>query len=517
MNQTVDSLPSRNGGTDLIDYSLKESNRKLILERRKIQLMADKTSDYNASRGDTITWMISPGSQDEWLDGRSSYLTANIRVTGTSNDQLYLPNGPASAFSQVQVISASGQTLVNIIDYATIQQMFTEWTACPSWKAGIGQMYGSGSDELGQWEPARYAAGIAKNGVTNGAYGPFASGIPRTTYNTNTGAEAAYLDAIEQRPAGSALALQTGLQSATGVTFAFRLDLAWIFGCPTLIPSQFFPLTLKATLQNPNQTLAYVGVSSAQGPNGPQSLAPYWNGTTYVANPNLLPGITGTATPAANIDLIFSNVRFMASLCKLSPQFKQKTDEEMANGSFQLTVTNYYASTGNILGGNAATLNTTFSAHDCQAFYCSLIPQINENNLWYDFAYRWGGYDWGKVAQNITSAQLLLNGRYWPPQPNTTYVDMYHDTLASFNTHSENVSFSPVSYSRFTGKSFTLGWLLDRDASSSLTGVDSVSSPVWTLYLQFASTLAAQLNVHTCVAYSQVLEIGKDSQIKIFQ
>lgn len=484
----ADPINTRSGGSELIDYSLKESDGKIILDRRKIQLLADRNSAYSAANGDTINFTIAPGAKDEWLDGRASFITCNLQVTGTGDlSRLYIPNGAASLFSQVQVISASGQQLVNILDYGTIQQMFVEYTSDPVWKHGAGQMYGHGSDNFGDWRPAQYHA--------NPVYSPFTiTAEAIDTVNAD----------IMNRPAGSSLALQGGLSTGGGWNTAFRLDLAWIFNNPTLIPSQYFPLTLRCTLQNPTQSLAYVGVSDPlfPGPTGAYSTAP--------GNANVIAGITVSGV-ATGVDILVNKVKFMASLVRVAPKFHDKLVSEMSSGSFEMTVTNYYASQSTIQNNtNVANINTTFSAHDCQAFYVSLCPQPQENNLSYDYAWKWG-------ANTITSSQLLLNGRYWPPQPNTTMVDMYHDTLAAFNTHSENVAFSPVSFSRYNGKSFVLGFLLDRDPSSSITGQSSVSSPVWSWLANFNANTPNIINVHICIAYTQCLQVNKDGTIKISQ
>jgi hypothetical protein len=561
MSTPDDSIPARNAGSDLVDYSLKPSNRKLILERRKVALLADRTGTYSSLTNDSINFTIAPGANDEWLDGRSSYITALLQVTSgglplnttTGTAQFaYIPNGPAACFQQVQIISASGQQLVNIMDYHTIEALFTEWTASRSWKAGIGQMYGTGDDEWDQWEPARYntntAAPLGSSGaamgynpavsqLAAGSYSPFTTGIPRAVYSA-TATEAIGAPIIEQKPAGSALALQAQL-GGNGIRVAFRLNLAWIFGCPTLIPSQYFPLTLRCTLVNPAQSLSYPGIDSAQNavdfntnaalwnqalaPGitacygvGPTSTAPAPGTATYAG---ALPGIVKSA-PLGTVDLLFGQVKFMASLCKLSPKFKAEVDGEMAKSTFSMTVTNYYTALNTISGNNAnPVINTTFSAHNCEAYYVKMIPQVCENNLLANFGYNWGATQWQAGA----TSQLLLNGRYWPPQPNTNLVDTYHDTLDAFNTQAHNVAFSPVSFYKYGvwGKAFALGFLLDRDAGSSLTGVSSVSSPVWTLQCNVptsgSSSYPYTVNVHTCIAYTQNLEIQKDGQIKIFQ
>lgn len=535
-------LPARNGGSPIVDYSLLSSNRRVILERRKVALLSDRTGSYSSKNSDTINFVISPGSTDDWLDGRSSYITTQLMFNGgVANSYLYLPNGPASCFSQVQVISASGQQLVNILDYASIQQVFSEWTAGPNWKGGIGQMYGSGnagdtfSNTPAGWDPARYTPAATVGGITNPAYSPFTSGIPRATYTVATtgGAVAgtgtspaivsniiAGINSVEQQPAGSALQLQQNLQNTTtsGITVAFRLDLCFLFGNATLIPSQFFPLTLRLTLQNPTQSLSYVGVDSQLGPTGPTSLA--------FGNTNAVSGLTVSSnqgtTSLTQGDLVFGQVRFQASLVKVSPKFREKVDAAMSNGTFAMNITNYYASL-NVIPANSSTavVNTTWAAHDNQAIYIALVPQSNENNLNFNFAFKFGAglvTPGGTAPSLVTSSQLLLNGRYWPPQPNTNFIDMFHDTLAAFNTHSENVAFSPITYNSYyvTGRNFVQGWLLDRDAGSSLTGQDSVANPVWTWQGNFNPTTPSTINVHTCIAYTQVLKVQKDGQIKIY-
>jgi hypothetical protein len=569
MSTPDDSIPARNAGSDLVDYSLKPSNRKLILERRKVALLADRTGTYSSLTNDSINFTIAPGANDEWLDGRSSYITALLQVTsggaplnvtGSGASQFaYLPNGPAACFQQVQIISASGQQLVNIMDYHTIEALFTEWTSSRSWKAGIGQMYGTGDDEWDQWEPARYAttttnAPIGSTGAAMGynpapssfaagAYTPFTTNIAKATYS-GAGSELLGAAVVEQKPAGSSLALQASLGTSLGMRVAFRLNLAWIFGCPTLIPSQYFPLTLRCTLVNPAQSLSYPGIDSAQNAvdfNGNaaawnQSLAPnvtgcYGVGPTSTAPAPaiagftaVVPGITKSAAlqaPGSPVDLLFGQVKFMASLCKLSPKFKAEVDGEMQKSTFSMTITNYYTALNTITGNNVnPVINTTFSAHNCEAYYVKMIPQVAENNLLANFGYNWGAQQWQAGA----TSQLLLNGRYWPPQPNTNIVDTYHDTLDAFNTQAHNVAFSPVSFYKYGvwGKSFCLGFLLDRDAGSSLTGVSSVSSPVWTLQINNMPYTGAlswpySVNVHTCIAYTQNLQIQSDGQIKIFQ
>lgn len=528
---STDVIPSRSGAgsTALVDYSLKESNRSLILERKKIQLYSDKATGYSSARNDTISFNISPGAGDEWLDGRSSYITANIQLSGTGVGNLYLPNGPASCFNQVQIISASGQQLVNILDYGTIQQMFTEWTTCPTWKAGAGQMYGTGEDSLGQWEPARYTPSFCANTAGTPApaiYSPFEGKVATATYNTVAVPDAApgltaapagavtNLVLVNQKPAGSALQLQKNLATTGltgGITVAFRLDLAWIFGNPTLIPSQFFPLTLRCTLDDPRRSLTYVGIPITGDTLGPYSTAP-----TGVP----LPGIVAETTALANLDITWQTVRFNASLCKVSPGFKSQVDEAMSRGAFNLTVTNYYTSGNNIASGGNAVINSTFSAHDCQAFWVNLVPSAHERDVKFDNAWKFGGQlnntTWA-TGVYLASNQLMLNGRYWPLQPNATQVDMYHDTLASFNIGSENVTFSPVSFHRYNTKSFVVGYLFDRDPSSSLTGVNSVASPVWTWTGTFSANVPEPMTVHTCIAYTQVLKVQRDGQIQIFQ
>lgn len=532
-------LPARNGGSPIVDYSLLSSNRRVILERRKVSLLSDRTGSYSAKNGDTINFVISPGSTDDWLDGRSSFITTQLMFTGgVAASYLYLPNGPASCFSQVQVISASGQQLVNILDYASIQQVFSEWTAGPDWKGGIGQMYGSGltgdtfSNTPNGWDPARYIPSTVVAGITApSTYSPFTSGLPRASYTQvdaggvtgisgATGNIAAGDPVVEQQPAGSALQLQQNLQNTTtaGITVAFRLDLCFLFGNATLIPSQFFPLTLRLTLQNPTQSLSYVGVDSQLGPTGPTSLA--------TGNTNLVAGLTASSnqgtTSLTQGDLTFAQVRFQASLVKVSPKFREKVDAAMSNGTFAMNITNYYASLNVIpASSSTAVVNTTWAAHDNQAIYIALVPQSNENNLNYNFAFKFGAglvTPGGTAPSLVTSSQLLLNGRYWPPQPNTNFIDMFHDTLAAFNTHSENVAFSPVSYNSYyvTGRNFVQGWLLDRDAGSSLTGQDSVANPVWTWQGNFSPSTPSTINVHTCIAYTQVLKVQKDGQIKIY-
>lgn len=540
-----EAIPARNGGSELVDYSLKESNRRLILERRKVGLFSDRNGAYTSGTNDVISITIAPGANDEWLDGRASYITATLNTTGTNADKAYLPNGPGACFQQVQIISASGQQLVNIMDYHTIQQMFTEWTTCPTWTEGAGQMYGAGNWETGAWDPAVFidsttaTAGYIKAAATVNptAYTPFASNLAPVAYCPAAAAvDAIGEDIVVQKNAGQALALQAGLSLTNGIRVAFRLDLAWIFGNATLIPSQYFPLTLRATLVGPTTSLSVIGIDSAlstaqagstiatansglQGPtaNGPLCLA---NGNTKA-----IPGISLAGAALSNVDLTFSNVKFMASLCKVSPTFKSKVEGAMNGSSFSMTVTNYYTALNTIVAGNSnPTINTTFSAHDCQAVYLTFVPQAGESSYLYNFGYKWGGAiqagaQTGKAL--IASSQLLLNGRYFPPQPNTEVVDQFHDTLDSFNISSENVAFSPISYySYYGGRNYVLGFLLDRDTGSSLTGVSSVSSPVWTWQgsIPYASTLSNfTMNVHTCIAYTQVLEIQKDGQIKIFQ
>lgn len=538
-------LPARNGGSPIVDYSLLSSNRRVILERRKVALLPDRTGAYSSKNGDTISFVISPGSTDDWLDGRNSYIQANVQVTGAAtNSFVYLPNGPAACFSQVQVVSASGQQLVNILDYSSIQQMFSEWTAGPDWKGGIGQIYGSGlagdtlSNAPSGWDPARYITPntTTKPGgiVTPAAYNPFTSGIPRSTLLTGA-SYANFAETVEQQPAGSALQLQQSLSSAinggvggaagtSGLSVAFRLDLCFIFGNATLIPSQFFPLTLRLTLQNPTQSLSYVGVDNQLGPFGPLSTDP----TNTGSGKGPVAGISLSAAIGSGYDLTFGQLRFQASLVKVSPKFREKVDAAMSNGTFAMNITNYYAAL-NVIAANStqATINTTWAAHDNQALYVALVPAANENNLSYNPAFKFGAglpppagttiYQTAPVM--VTSSQLLLNGRYWPPQPNTNFIDMFHDTLAAFNTHSENVAFSPISFNSYyvTGRNFVQGWLLDRDAGSSLTGQDSVANPVWTLQLYFSgSGPASNINVHTCIAYTQVLKVQKDGQIKIY-
>ncbi len=515
---TVQELPTRSAGSNIIDYSLKESDAKLIHNRRKIALTSDKNSAYSSARGETIQFVISPGSDNEWLDGRSSFMTAKIQVsadsfTGPANalQYLYLPNGPASCFSQVQIISASGQQIANILDYSTIQQMFVEWTACPTWKGGIGQMYGIGDAEKGQWDPAVFDP-LENNNVST--YNPHQSGLAKVSYSYTANAAAVGNLNVEQKNAGEALSLQ---DLVNGVTYAFRLDLAWIFGSEVLIPSQFFPLQMRATLINPNVPLAYCGVSSPL--TGATSGGPYGPLSTSPLNPAPIPGIgiattTGAVGAAAatfiNLDLTFSNVRFMASLCEISPTLKAKVDEQMSKEEFQLTVTNYFTSRATISGNNA-NVNTSFTAHDVQAHWVSLIPQAQESNLNYDFGQRWGN---GQIA----SSQVLVNGTYFPPQPNTTQIDMFHDTLASFNTTSDNVDFSPVSYYSYNGKNFVLGTLFDRDATSHTTGINTVGSPVFTWMANMNNSIdaTAPVNVHTCIAYTQVLSVKKDKQIIVW-
>lgn len=536
-----EAIPARNGGSELVDYSLKESNRRLILERRKVALLSDRNGSYNSSTNDVIAVTIAPGANDEWLDGRSSYITATLNVTGTGADKVYLPNGPAACFQQVQIISASGQQLVNIMDYHTIEQMFTEFTTCPTWTEGAGQMYGAGNWETGQWDPAVFldttvtTAGYA-DANNPAAYDPFSTAVPPIGTLGTVNAAAVGDNVVMQKNAGQALALQAGLSKTGGVRVAFRLNLAWLFGNATLIPSQYFPLTLRATLASPATTLSWIGIDSAlnlatnssdaavdgTGLQAPTTIGPY-----CLANTNTVPvpGVSKAGAALSGIELSFNNVKFMASLCKVSPTFKAKVEHEMAAGSFSMTVTNYYTALNTIAGGNSnPTINTTFSAHDCQAFYLSFVPQAGDSSFNYNFGYKWGGAIQRGTQSGqpiIASSQLLLNGRYFPPQPNTSLVDQFHDTLDAFNTSSENVAFSPVSYySYYAGRNYVIGFLLDRDSGSSLTGVSSVSSPVWTWVgsIPYASTLLKNtLNVHTCIAFTQVLEIQKDGQIKIFQ
>lgn len=514
----------RNAPTELVDCSLAGSDAELLKNRRKVQLFSDRTAAYSSLRNDTISITVAPGSSDDWLDGRSSYITANLQLTGSgfsaSSDFVYLPNGPASCFSQVQIISASGQQLANILDYGTIQQMFVEWTTCPTWKAGIGQMYGYGyDDELNQWRPAVYDTASASFAGYNPYLDSNSTAAPwGSVYESTTQAATAYTAAS---PAGDALALQAdiGNTNTTGWSVAFRLDLAWLFGCPTLIPSQFFPLTIRATLQNPNRSLSYIGCNTLNGPAGPYSLAPAANNTNThsLQALKILPASAGNT---GNLDLTFNNVRFMASLVQVAPKFKLKVDQSMAAGTFEMNVTNYFAAQSNIPSNqNSANVNVTFSAHDCQAYYINLIPQSHENSLLWDFAVKTGGIAPGAATPTVASTQLLLNGRYWPPQPNQTLVDIFHDTLASFNTTSENVDFSPISFKKFCGKSFVIGTLLDRDPGSRLTGVDSTSSPVWTWVANFNGALntTETVNVHTCIVFSQSLKVQKDGQIEIFQ
>lgn len=387
-------------------------------------------------------------------------------------------------------------------------------------------MYGAGNWEVGQWDPARY---LIKSAVTAGypftntahptAYDAFNTTVPNIAYSGTAAAEAVGDDVIIQKPAGQALALQKGLK--TGLRVAFRLDLAWIFGNATLIPAQYFPLTLRATLVNPKQSLSIIGCESAIDMNGfPSDGVATAVGPLSLKNTNAqrILGITAGADPDVTTDLTFTQVKFMASLCKVSPTFKQKVEGEMSSGTFSMTVTNYYTALNTINpSNNSVTINTTFSAHDCQAFYISMIPQPCENTYLHNFGYKWGGNDSTGQAY-VKSSQLLLNGRYFPPQPNTELVDHFHDTLDAFNISSENVAFSPVSYYSYAqGRNFVLGFLLDRDNGSSLTGVSSVSSPVWTWQASIPNMPAYTMNVHSCIAYTQVLEIQKDGQIKIFQ
>lgn len=532
-----ETMPARNGGTELVDYSLKESNRKLILERRKVALLADRNGNYSSLTNDVINITIAPGANDEWLDGRSSYITANVQVTGSGTlGAVYLPNGPAACFQQVQIISASGQQLVNIMDYHSIQQLFSEWTTCRTWKEGAGQMYGAGDWEKGDWDPARYTPSTAgspptyfiKGGVANPlTYQPMTTGIPRCTYINAAGTVTGGAEQIEQQSCGAALALQQNL-SSTGITVAFRLDLAWLFGNATLIPAQFFPLTLRATLVSPTTSLSIIGVESgfdssgggwaATGPTGggPKSVD-HANTTGNGFGP--LAGITVAATQPSALDLQFSKVKFMASLVKVAPTFKGLVESKMSGGTFSMTVTNYFTAmntTGAAQNVNV-NINTTFSAHDCQAYYVKFVPQLFENTIQGNFGYNWGGGYSSGSTPNVSSSQLLLNGRYWPPQPNTTNIDHFHDTLDAFNISSENVAFSPVSYNAYNGRDFIIGFLLDRDAGSSLTGVSSVSSPVWTYQAYIPAAPNCLLNVHTCIAYTQILEVQKDGQIKLFQ
>lgn len=522
----LDGLPARNGGSELVDYSLKESNRRLILERRKVKLLADRTGSYSSQQQSTINFVIAPGSQDDWLDGRNSYFTATIQAVPTGGTWpggvapfLYLPNGPASCFEQVQIISASGQQLLNITDYGTLQQMFQEWTTCPTWKHGAGQIYGLGSEDFNDWQPAKFVPGQLGSAQIPATYNPYARGFP----------EEAYMDAADskvyfQRPAGKSLNLQQNLCSS-GVTFAFRLDLTWIFNNPTLLPSQLFPLQIRCTLGNPQQSLAYVGVSTSAGPIGQESLAPALaaqsatTGTPAVpASYSILDGYAQKSSVVDNaVDLQFSNVNFYASLCTVSPTFREKVEREMSAGHFPLTVTSYMTARNNITPGlSNVSLTIPFAAHDNQAFYVNFIPQVNENSLYYDIGRKWGpAINGGKEV--IKSAQLMLNGRYFPPQPSQTNLDQYHDTLASFNIHPYVVDFSPMSYYNYINKNYMLGWLLDRDSGSSLTGVSSINSPVWTVVLQnLEQTVVPALNVHVAIAYSQVLQVARDGQIEIW-
>lgn len=561
-----DAIPARNGGSELVDYSLKESNRRLILERRKVALFADKTA-YKSTTNDVISITISPGANDEWLDGRSSYITATLNTTGTNAEALYLPNGPAACFQQVQIVSASGQQLVNIMDYHTIQQMFSEWTTSYEWVAGAGQMYGTGDWETGQWDPARYgtcgtgafvgtvgqvavASGTSPFGgtavVTTGYgfttgeknpqnYDPWQTKLKNVSYSDTT-TDAIGANSILQQSCGKALGLQAGMVQSSGVRVAFRLDLAWIFGNATLIPAQFFPLTLRATLVSPTTSLSYIGIDSALDyyyggslPAGAGNNPTAGTGPLSVATGNTLvaPGIAAvTAAPGSNVELTFSNVKFMASLCKVAPTFKAKVESQMAGSTFSMTVTNYFTTQNSIPSSQStATVNTTWSAHDNQAFYMTFIPQSGENTYLYNNGYKFGGMNTATGKPYIQNSQLLLNGRYFPPQPDTDLVDQFHATLDAFNASSENVAFSPISYYSYAlGRNYALGFLLDRDQGSSLTGVSSVSSPTWTFQASipgFAGTQVpanlGNLNVHTCIAYTQVLEVLKDGQIKIFQ
>ncbi len=522
MSGQTDSGPQyhRDGGSSIIDYSLKESDQKLIRGRRKIAMLPDKTTNYSSATQDTIQFVISPGSDNEWLDGRSSFMTATLNVTGTTVgggganalNYLYLPNGPASCFSQVQIISASGQQLANIVDYSTIQQMFVDWTTCPTWRAGIGQMFGIGNSDVGDWNPAQFLPG------TNGApatYDPHAVVNP-TAYSA-TATEAVGAAVAEQRSAGKALQNQS---LVSGVTYAFRLDLAWIFGCPTLIPSQFFPLTIRCTLADPNRSLSWIGSSVPCGINGGNgaagfnSLAP---GNTVVAT-----GVSAlpAGTSISGLDLQFSKVRFMASLCEISAAFKAKVEEMMTQDKLQLTVTNYFTNTSNLYQGtNQANINASFACHDCQAHIVSMIPQANQRTLNADFAQKWGGGFQLINGQNVavtTSSQLLVNGTYFPPQPNTNYIDMFHDTLAAFNTTSENVDFSPVSYYNYLNKNFVLGTLFDRDVHSSLTGINTIGSPTFSFQANFAAGTPVPIDIQTCVVYTQILTVKKNKDIIVW-
>lgn len=486
--------PSEFQISPLLSNSLKKSDASLIHSRQRITINADRPA-YTGSNQSTIQVELGLG-RGQFLDAANSYLSFNFLPTtvgSTAAATGLTCTNTAKLFQNIKLYSKSGTLLYDSNQYHSIQSSVLMTNACAQdWLNTAGQIYG-----LAEKTPSQY-----NYGATAANYSPWAT-VDSAGNQLNNGV-VTQVNALgtyfTEKLANDAMQQLNFVTNAAGVQLEFSLATIPILGqIVEALPFHVFPLTMKMQLNNPSDALNYIGV------NTPTSLSPV---TLSGANATVFaPGTTAFPTAAiVNPEFILSNVLFSASVINMSEGYITACEARMDRGEYAISYTNWFAGLQNIPQGTSNTsVQIRKPVANAEDIYWCMVDTNTQNNLAWDSTYFNG-------ASNIKNYQYIIANQPVPALPYSNYVDMYNANRESFNML-HDTRYKAQSLTQWTANA-TYGQNIARDLSSSLTGVDTRSSQVIYLNVNFNNPTPNPSNLYYFLSHDVVMRIFKDGTIR---